>query len=735
VSSQLIKTWETPGGVHPPENKSQSMQLPLADWTVPEELIFPVSQHLGAPAEPIVSIGDYVLAGQKIADAVGTMSVPIHASTSGTIVAIEDRVLPHTSGMSGLCVIMKSDGKHSSIDFKGESEYSSLSPKDLIEKIRNAGIAGMGGAGFPTAIKLNPRNDSAIDTLILNGTECEPYITADDRLMQDFSEDIIQGAKLLAFILGEPKRVVIGIEDNKPDAIKAMRAAANKLNAQERNGSNIETAMSDETALSNKTALSKIEIATFPTKYPSGGEKQLIQILTGKEVPSGKIPSSLGIVVQNVGTAMAAYRAVCFGEPLTWRITTVVGEALNTQRNVKVLLGTPVAHLLKENGFQPSKNNRLIMGGPMMGFALPDADVPIVKTTNCIIAPSHEEMPAPPPAQACIRCGLCAEACPASLLPQQLYWYARAEDYEKLQNHNLFDCIECGACSYVCPSTIPLVQYYRAAKGVIREKEQEKTKSDHARQRFEFRKQRIEQAEKEKEAKRLARKQAAEKAKKLAAEKKAQAASVAIGPDSIENQKGADKDAGNTPIKSDPIEKDPVAAAMARVQAKQQDPAAQEAKLKRAVDSSQSRVDKLKTRLNEAEGDQQDKLTAQLKQAELRQQEAQTKLEQFLQEKETNQTNNKSKTLEPAQPKALDAAAAAIERAKAKSEAMAAMSPEEKLKSQLSSLETRVEKARAKLKQAEADNSEHIDALRLGLEKMETKLATTQQAINELESN
>ncbi|MGH1439001.1 MAG: electron transport complex subunit RsxC [Cellvibrionaceae bacterium] len=755
MSTQLIptKTWETPGGVHPPENKSQSMQLPLADWTIPEELLFPVSQHLGAPAEPIVSIGDTVLTGQKIAEAVGPMSVPIHASTSGTIVAIEDRVLPHTSGMSGLCIVLKSDGKHNSVNFQGagagKSNYRSLSPKILIEKIRDAGIAGMGGAGFPTAIKLNPRNDSAIDTLILNGTECEPYITADDRLMQDFSEDIIQGAKLLAFILGEPKRVIIGIEDNKPDAIKAMRSALEKLNSQEQNSSNIETALSDGTALSTEKALSNIEIATFPTKYPSGGEKQLIQILTGKEVPSGKIPSSLGIVVQNVGTAMAAYRAVCFGEPLTWRITTVVGEALNTQRNVKVLLGTPVAHLLKEHGFDKNKNARLIMGGPMMGFALPDADVAVVKTTNCIIAPSHAEMPAPPPAQACIRCGLCAEACPASLLPQQLYWYARAEDYEKLQNHNLFDCIECGACSYVCPSTIPLVQYYRAAKGVIREKEQEKTKSDHARQRFEFRKQRIEQAEKEKEAKRLARKQAAEKAKKLAAEKKA---ALSMGSDSIENQKGVKQETSKTSIESDPIEKtDPVAAAMARVQAQQQDPAVQEAKLKRAVDSSQSRVDKLKTRLNEAEGDQQDKLAAQLKQAELRLEDAQKKLDAFLIEPDnienksgnnnasgndsSNDHDKQSKNLTPAPPKALDAAAAAIERAKAKSEAMAAMSPEEKLKSQLSSLETRVEKARAKLKQAEADNSEHIDTLRLGLEKMETKLATTQQAIKELESN
>lgn len=715
-----IKIWETPGGVHPPENKSQSMQLPLGDWTIPDELIFPVSQHLGAPAEPVVSVGDRVLAGQKIADAVGAMSVPVHASTSGTVLAIEDRLLPHASGMSGLCIVVKSDRKHETLEQSHNEDYLSLSPKELITQIREAGIAGMGGAGFPTALKLNPSSDTAINTLIINGTECEPYITADDRLMQDFADEIIKGCELLGFILGKPQRIVVGIEDNKPKAIKAMQTAANAA---------------------AEAGRCTIEIASFPTKYPSGGEKQLIQILTGQEVPSGKIPSSLGIVVQNVGTAMAAYRAVRFGEALTWRVTTIVGEALTTQSNVKVLLGTPVQHLLEQHGFNKSKNSRLIMGGPMMGFALPDANVPVVKTSNCLIAPSHSEMPAPPPAQACIRCGLCAEACPASLLPQQLYWYARSEDYEKLQNHNLFDCIECGACSYVCPSTIPLVQYYRAAKGVIREKEQEKTKSDHARQRFEFRKQRIEKAEQEKEAKRLARKQAAEKAKKLAAEKKA-AAVTETGSNSN----------GNT--NSD----DPVAAAMARVQAKQHDPVAQEAKLKRAIESAQSRVAKLKERALEAESEQQEKLAAQIKQAEVRLQDAQKKLDEFsmgsdsiansskqnvnpesnsLQKEsiESDPIEKEKKELKPAPEKALDAAAAAIERAKAKSDAMAKMSPEEKLKSQLSSLETRVKKARDKLKQAEAEGSDHIDALRLGLEKMENKLASTQQAINELESN
>ena len=690
--TETIKVWDIPGGIHPEENKTQSMELPLAEITVPTELVFPVSQHLGAPATPIVNVGDTVLAGTKIAEAVGSMSVPVHASTSGKIVAIEERTLPHSSGMSGLCIVLASDGKHQAIPTEECPDYTKLSPKELIQKIRDAGIAGLGGAGFPTAIKLKPGSEHAIDTLIINGTECEPYITADDRLMQDFAEDVVAGTALLAFILGKPKRVVIGIEDNKPDAIRAIRAAAKDQ---------------------------AIEVVSFPTKYPSGGEKQLIQIITGTEVPSGKIPASLGMVVQNVGTAMSAYRAVRFGEALTWRITTIVGKALATQRNVKVLLGTPVEHLLNEHGFNAQQNTYLIMGGPMMGFALPETSVPVVKTTNCIIAPSHTEMPEPPPAQACIRCGMCAEACPASLLPQQLYWYAKSEEYERLQNHNLFDCIECGACSYVCPSSIPLVQYYRAAKGAIRQQEQEKIKSDHARQRFEFRKSRMERAEQEKEAKRLARKKAAEAAKRLATEKKAAAAKQAkLNSDDV------------------PEKLDPVAAAMARIKTKEQDPTAQKAKLERAVNSAESRVKKLQQRVNEAsEQAQQEKFTAQLKQAEVRLQEAQKNLAELPDSDQPARpaTVEAAKTNVTTAPKAaLDAAGAAIERAKVKAEAMANMPPAEKLQSQISSLESRVQKAREKLQKAEAEGSDHIAALRMGLEKMEAKLETSKTALEGL---
>ncbi|MBX2808354.1 MAG: electron transport complex subunit RsxC [Cellvibrionaceae bacterium] len=664
--------WDIPGGIYPPENKQQSMAAPLADISLPKTLILPLNQHLGAPAKALVKVGDSVKAGEQIAAATGVMSAPVHAPTSGTVSAIEARTLPHASGMSGPCIVIDTDGKHSAAALTPCEDYRQVDTQTLLARIRDAGIAGLGGAGFPTAVKLNPGTETAIDTLILNGSECEPYITADDCLMQTAAETVIAGAELLAYILGKPRHILVGIEDNKPDAIAAMRKAA---------------------------AGTAVTIVSFPTKYPSGGEKQLIQILTGKEVPSGNIPATLGIVVQNVGTAAAAYRAVRFGEPLTWRITTVVGEALQQQRNVKVLLGTPIHHLLDEHGFEPAHCERLIMGGPMMGFALSDTQVPVVKTTNCIIAASTQEMPPPPPAQACIRCGICAQACPASLLPQQLYWHAKAEEYERLQNHNLFDCIECGACAFVCPSSIPLVHYYRAAKGSIRRQQEEKIKSDHARQRFESRKQRLAAAEKAKEAKRQARKQAAEKAKQQAA---ANANSTMAAGDQAAH------------------ESDPVAAAMARVQAQAQDPMAAQARLQRAQRSAQNRVQKLQEKLTVADDEQQEKIRAQLKQAQLRLQEAESHLA------ELTHTG-----LEKTAPANTDAAGAAIEKAKAKAAAISQLSEADKRRHQVTSLENRLQKAREKLARAEAENSEHIELLRANTEKLAAKLADAQAALEQ----
>ncbi|MFO7705314.1 MAG: electron transport complex subunit RsxC, partial [Halopseudomonas sp.] len=373
------------------------------------------------------------------------------------------------------------------------SDYSTLDAAILLDMIRHAGISGLGGAGFPTALKLKARPEQKLHTLIVNGTECEPYITADDTAMRYKAAEIVAGIEILMHIL-HPDQVLIGIEDNKPEAIAAMRAA-----------------VGDQ----------PMQIIEFPTKYPSGGEKQLIQILTGKEVPSGGLPADIGMLCQNVGTLIAIHDAVLRGQPLIKRITTLTGAALQHPTNVEALIGTPIRDLLTFAGLQPELLYRLVMGGPMMGFTLQSLDAPILKTSNCLLAGTREELPPPPPAQACIRCGLCAEACPAELLPQQLHWFAMGKDYEQLKRQHLFDCIECGACSYVCPSSIPLVQYYRAAKADIRAQDLQQHKADHSKQRFEQRQQRLQREAEQKETHPQAR---AEKAARLKAAKEAEAA-------------------------------------------------------------------------------------------------------------------------------------------------------------------------------------------------------------------
>lgn len=761
----MRKIWDIHGGVHPPENKTQSTQTHIASIPLPNEIILPLNQHIGAPSLPSCEVGQHVLKGQLIANAQGFVSAPVHASTSGTITAIEDRLIPHSSGMKALCVVIKPDNKETWITRETCDDYTTLDTHTLVEKIRNAGITGLGGAGFPTSVKLQPKANQPIDTLILNGTECEPYITADDILMRERAAEIIAGTQLLAFILGQPKTILIGIEDNKPEAIAAMKLALSEAKA---------------------TTDSHIDIVSFPTKYPSGGEKQLIQILTGKEVISGKIPADIGIVVQNVGTALAAYRAVAFGEPLVSRVTTVVGESLTTQQNIDVLIGTPVQHILDLHGYQQKHSARLILGGPMMGFAMENTEIPVVKTTNCVLAPSHQEMPAPPPAQACIRCGMCEQACPAHLLPQQLFWFSQSEDFDKLESHNLFDCIECGACSYVCPSSIPLVQYYRASKGTIRQLNEEKQKSDRARERFELRQERIAKAEAEKEAKRQARKLAAEQAKLKMAEKAKQndAANSSEQPASTMQQT----------TQTAPAEK-------------VVDPNIQLAKLERALSSAESRLARSKTQLHDAKNADEPAdekrlgvLEARIKEAEQKVNDSKEKLaahkntantptdttspaaasvvekltispiekqeksistiekriatakeklaeaiaeqkptadalrqgvEKLEEKLHTAQTElaalqanaastQSSTTIEPV---VLSAAESAIAKAQAKAEAAASMSPEQKQLAQIEALKGRLEKAQERLRKAEEDNSEHVDAFRAAAEKLETKLA------------
>lgn len=480
--------YDFPGGVHPAEHKTVSNRTPIAPGPRPAQLVLPLNMHLGAPARPIVAVGDRVLKGQMLAEPAGAVSAALHAPTSGTVVALGPRPIQHPSGMDALCIVLEPDGEDRWAERRPVADHTRLGPGKLIALLRDAGVAGLGGAGFPTSVKVNLGDHQRVEQLIINAVECEPYITADDRLMRERADEIVLGIQILQYLLN-PHDTLIGVEDNKPEAIAALRAAC---------------------------AGSDMEIRVVPTKYPSGGEKQLIQLLTGKEVPSGSIPAQCGVVCQNVGTAWAVKRAVHDGEPLLSRITTVTGDAVARPGNYEVWLGTPVADLLHHAGVDKERLGRLVMGGPMMGFTLHDPSVPVVKTSNCVIAASAEELPEPPPEQACIRCGACAEVCPANLLPQQLYWYAKTDDFERAQHHNLMDCIECGACAYVCPSHIPLVQYYRYAKGEIRTQTAEQIKADRARERFEARQARLEREQAEKEARRRARLEANRKKQEAA---------------------------------------------------------------------------------------------------------------------------------------------------------------------------------------------------------------------------
>ncbi|KJY81460.1 electron transporter RnfC [Vibrio galatheae] len=456
--------WTFPGGVHPAENKSQSVSNGLVHAAIAEEIVLPVKQHIGKPGNITVEVGEQVLKGQSLTKYDTSFMLPVHAPTSGTVIAIEPRTTAHPSGLSETCIVIKPDMADNWCERDAWQDYQQRTPEELLEKIRQAGVSGMGGAGFPTAKKIQS-GIAKTDILIINAAECEPYITADDMLMREHADEIIQGIEVVEHIL-KPQLTVIGIEDNKPEAVKALQQAAKHKD---------------------------IVIRVIPTKYPSGGEKQLIKILTDKEVPNGGIPADIGMLVQNVGSLYAIKRAVIDGEALVERVVTLTGDTFKQPRNVWALLGTPVQSLLSEFGYQADKKlPRLIMGGPMMGFTLPHAQVPITKTSNCILAPTRQEISPQQYEMACIRCGQCAEACPASLLPQQLFWHSKAEELDKCEELNIKDCIECGACAFVCPSEIPLVQYYRQAKAEIRTRKEESEAAERAKIRFEDKKARLE---------------------------------------------------------------------------------------------------------------------------------------------------------------------------------------------------------------------------------------------------
>ncbi len=466
--------WDFHGGVHPPENKSQSNQLPILDYEIPEILILPLKQHIGSIGNVLVNVGDKVLKGQRLTHSDAIQCCPIHAPTSGFIVAIEARPIAHPSGLNDLCIVIAPDFHETWAHQQIYKDYAEHSAETLIEHIRLMGIAGMGGAGFPSARKLQTSH-ARTEILIINAVECEPYITADDRLMQDCARDIASGVQILQHIL-QPTLTIFAIEDNKPDAIELMNDALKST--------------------------PHVLVKSVPTKYPSGGEKQLIKLLTGQEVPHQNIPAHLGIMMQNVGTVFAIKRAIMDGEPLIQRVVTVTGNTLKEKGNRWALLGTPIEFLLKKHGhYADKKLNRLIIGGPMMGYSVNNEEIPITKLTNCILVPTYHEMMPSQGEMPCIRCSACAEVCPASLLPQQLQWHAKAQEYEKCEEYKLSDCIECGACAYVCPSEIPLVQYYRQAKAEIQIRHTQAQAAERAKQRFDAKKTRLEYEKKTREEK------------------------------------------------------------------------------------------------------------------------------------------------------------------------------------------------------------------------------------------
>ncbi|MDV2960334.1 electron transport complex subunit RsxC [Shewanella algae] len=521
--------WRLTGGIHPLQMKDLSNGSPIGRLPLASEFLLPVPQ-VGDSAVLEVKVGDRVLKGQALTRGLSAMYLAVHAPTSGIIRAIEQRPSNHPSALPVLTCVLEADGQDQAIDFD-QQDIAALSREQILSRIRQAGIAGLGGAMFPAHIKLNPASE--IELLLINGVECEPYISADDRLMREHAREILDGIEIVHGLLN-PKRVIIAIEDNKPEAVQAMQQALDSCHLPK----------------------GSIRITVIPTKYPSGGEKQLIQIITGQEVPSGAIPAQLGIVVHNVGTAFAIREAVCLGKPLIERVVTVTGGNIPKPGNYWVPLGTPIAHILEQSGFTPSGQDTVIIGGPMMGHTLPLIKVPLLKGSNCILVPSASEISPPAEEKACIRCGECAQVCPASLLPQQLYWHSKAEEYDKASAYNLRDCIECGCCSYVCPSDIPLVEYYRIAKAAIKRNHEEKQLAEQAKQRFDARLKRLE-----------AEKQAREAKAKAAADKRR----AAMGSG----------------------EKDAVAEAMARIKAKKAAEAsvvATESPVEKAVETADSAV-------------------------------------------------------------------------------------------------------------------------------------------------
>ena len=427
------------GGIHPRDKKELSAGKPIVEPKPPERVVIPLSQHLGAPCKPVVTIGQEVKKGEMIGEAAGFVSAPVHSSVSGKVIAIGEFL--NAMGRMVTSIVIENDGKEEWTLLKDNPDYMSLSADRIKDKIREAGIVGMGGAAFPTVVKLSPPKEKTIDTVILNGAECEPYLTGDYRLMIEKPVEIIEGLKILMKELGV-SRGFVGIEDNKPGAVRTMKEAAEGQD--------------------------NIDVCALPTKYPEGAEKMLIKALTGRDVPPRCLPMDVHVVVQNIGTAFAIYEAVRYGKPLIERVVTVTGEGVNEPKNLLVKIGTFVSHLIEECGGLKDESLKVIAGGPMMGFAISSLDVPVTKGTSGIVVLTEGEIVHAEDYGPCIRCGRCIDICPMGLMPSMLSIYSEKGFYEGAKEYNLFDCFECGSCAFVCPSKRPIVQLVRVAKSMVK---------------------------------------------------------------------------------------------------------------------------------------------------------------------------------------------------------------------------------------------------------------------------
>ena len=471
------------GGLRLPGEKTASTARGIVVAPIPQQLVLPITQHVGNPAQPIVGIGERVLKGQLIAGADGPLSAPVHASSSGKVVAIEPWPVSRRHGEKAPCIIIDCDGQDQAIEpADAPAPYTALHPNDLLQKILQGGIVGLGGAVFPTAQKLMQATTTPLTHLLLNGVECEPYISCDDMLMREQAAEMLGGAQILMHALGLEQCYVVA-ESDKPEALENIAHAMAELDDP------------------------RIVLKQVPTIYPSGGEDQLVQLVTNLEVPSGGLPTDVGCVVQNVGTAAAIQRWIVSGEPLISRITTISGDGVAMPLNIEARIGTPIADVIGLAGGYTERASQMIIGGPVTGKSVTTDRVPVVKATNCIlvlseIVPLDDEKP-------CIRCGECAVVCPIQLLPQQLFWYACADNEKQLRAHGLTDCIECGCCDLVCPSHIPMTSDFRLAKARMRELADEKARAERARVRFESRNERVEVEQKRREEELAAQKESA----------------------------------------------------------------------------------------------------------------------------------------------------------------------------------------------------------------------------------